>query len=92
MVARVDLTEAAWRAALHQTLVDTGWARWSTAGEVAEWIDELVAIDLRSAAQMAPGTILGRLAYNEPDGTIQDMFLDRSALRSRESPRGESNS
>ena len=77
------MTEAAWRAALHQTLVDTGWAQWSTADELAEWIDELVAIDLHSAAQLAPGTILGRLAYNEPDGSIQDMLLDRSALRSR---------
>lgn len=83
MVVQVDMTEAEWRAALHQTLVDTGWAELMAADEVAELIDELVAIDLHSAAQLAPGTILGRLAYNEPDGTIQDMFLDRSALRSR---------
>jgi hypothetical protein len=82
MVVQIDMTEEEWRAALHQTLVDTGWAELMTADEVAELIDELVEIDLRSAAQLAPGTILGRLAYNEPDGSTQDTLLDRSALRS----------
>lgn len=81
MVVQLDMTEAEWRAALHQTLVDTGWAEAMAADEVADLIDELVEIDLHSAAQLAPGTILGRLAYNEPDGTTQDMFLDRTALR-----------
>lgn len=82
MVVQVDMIESEWRAAVHQTLVDTGWAELMAADEVAELIDELVTIDLHSAAQLTPGTILGRLAYNEPDGTTQDMFLDRSALRS----------
>lgn len=83
MVVPVDMTEAQWRAALHQTLVDTGWATWMATGEVAALIDELVAIDLHSVARLPAGTILGRLAYNEPDGTTQDMFLDRTALRSQ---------
>ena len=92
MVVQVDMTEAEWRAALHQTLVDTGWVELMTADEVAELIDELVEIDLRSAAQLPVGTVLGRRAYYEPDGTIDDMFLDRSMFRSSWSPRGESNS
>lgn len=83
MVVPVNMTEAQWRAALHQTLVDTGWATWMAAGEVAALIDELVAVDLHSVAQLPAGTILGRLAYNEPDGTTQDMFVDRTALRSQ---------
>lgn len=81
MVVQLDMTEAQWRAALRQTLVDTGWAGAMAADEVEELLDELVMIDLCSAAQMAPGTILGRRAYNQPDGTTQDMFLDRTALR-----------
>jgi hypothetical protein len=89
MVAEADMTEAGWRAALHQTLVDTGWAELMVADELAELIDELVAIDLHSAAQLAPGTVLGRLAFNEPDGTIQDMFLDRSQFMSGESSSGQ---
>ena len=80
MVAEADITEDEWRASMYQTLVDTGWAEWLTADELAEWIDELVVLELHSAAQLVAGTVLGRLAYNEPDGTIHDMFLDRSAL------------
>ncbi len=91
MVVEADMTEAEWRGLLYQTLVDTGWAEWMPADDLAEWVDELVDIDLRTAAQLAPGTVLGRLAYNEPDGTTQDMFLDRSALAGEQSPRSESN-
>ena len=86
-VVAADLTEAGWRAALHQTLVDTGWAGMIAVDEVAVLIDELVRIDLYSAARLATGTILGRLAYNEPDGATQDMLLDRSMFRPDSSPR-----
>ncbi len=92
MVVERDMTEAEWRAELHRTLVDTGWAKWTPADELAEWIDELVQLDLRSAAQIPVGTVLGRLAFHEPDGSLHDMFLDRTALMNDQSPRGESNS
>jgi len=79
MVVESALTELAWRAALHQTLVDTGWAEWMPAGDLAELIDELVSFDLGAAADLTPGTVLGRLAYNEPSGSMTDTLLDRSA-------------
>jgi len=79
MVVESTMTEDQWRAALHQTLVDTGWAEHMPADDLAEVIDWLAAHDLRAAAALPVGTVLGRLAYNDLTGNTFDTLLLRSA-------------
>ena len=77
MVVASDLTEAAWRARLHQTLLDTGWAEAMPADELAGFIDELVSFDLGAAAKLRPGSIVGRVAEYGPDDSLSDRLLLR---------------
>ncbi len=83
MVVASDLTEAEWRARLHQTLLDTGWATAMLADDLAGFIDELVAFDLGAAAKLPPGSIVGRIAQHQPD----DSLLDHLLLRGVGTPR-----
>lgn len=76
MVVTSDLTEQQWRARLHQTLADTGWASMDP-DDLAGLIDELVEFDLGAARDLPAGSIIGRLAYNEADGSTTDRLLLR---------------
>ena len=78
MVVASELTESEWRSRLHQTLFDTGWATAMEPGELAEFIDELVEFDLGAAARLPVGAIVGRIAYNRPDGSTSDRLLLRA--------------
>ena len=77
MVVASDLTEAQWRARLHQTLLDTGWAEAMPADDLAGFIDELASFDLGAAAKLRPGSIVGRLAVLGSDDSLSDRLLLR---------------
>lgn len=77
MVIESTMTENQWRAALHQTLVDTGWAEYMPAEDLAGVIDEVAALDLYAAAALPVGAVLGRLAYNDRSGNTSDTLLLR---------------
>jgi len=78
MVVESNLTEDEWRAALHQTLVDTGWAEWMPADDLAGLIDEVTEFDLGAAAALPVGTVLGRRAFNDRAGVTSDTLLFRA--------------
>ena len=78
MVVASELTESEWRSQLRQTLFDTGWATAMEPSELAEFVDELVEFDLGAAAKLPAGTIVGRIAYNRPDGSTSDRLLLRA--------------
>jgi hypothetical protein len=77
-----DMTEAQWRAQMHDVLFATGWGEWLSSNDLADIIDELVFFDLESIQALAPGTVLGRRAWNMSDGLVHD------ELRIRYSPTG----
>lgn len=72
-VAALDMTELDWRAQLFQTLCDTGWASMMSADEVATHVDELVEHDLGAAERLPVGLIVGRRAWNDSRGTVDNL-------------------
>lgn len=75
VVAERDMTELDWRAELFQTLSDTGWAKGMSADELGELVDDLVEHDLRSAAELPVGLIVGRRASNDRNGTTDRLMF-----------------
>ena len=73
MVAERDMTELEWRAQLFQTLNETGWASLMSAADLAHLVDELVECDLGTAARLPVGVVLGRRAWNDPRGTVDNL-------------------
>jgi hypothetical protein len=76
MVVDADLSELEWRAHLFRTLCDTGWASAMSATDLADVVDDLVEHDLRAAAALPVGLIVGRRAWNSRGATI-DHLTDR---------------
>ncbi len=77
MVVEVDMTREEWRAALYETLVDTGWAGAMDDDDVADFIDEVTEMDLDEIQGLPTGQVLGRLAYNDQRRITRDTLLVR---------------
>lgn len=60
---------------MFQTLSVTGWAKRMSADELAELVDDLVEHDLRSAAELPVGLIVGRRAWNDRNGTTDRLMF-----------------
>lgn len=75
MVVERDMTELEWRAELYETLFDTGWADAMDADSLAEYIDDLVGHDLGAAAELTAGMVIGRRAWNDAHGTLDQLTL-----------------
>ena len=73
MVAAVDMTELEWRAELYQTLCDTGWSSRMSATDLAELVDQLVEHDLVAANRLPVGLVVGRRAWNDARGTVDNL-------------------
>lgn len=83
-VDAVDMTELTWRAQLYQTLCDTGWSSMMKANELAELVDELAARDLAAADKLPVGLVVGRRAWNDKLGTVDNlMYRGVSALHTQ---------
>lgn len=80
MVVEMDINEHGWRRAVLQSLDDGGWSKYLSPSDCAEIIDEWVYMDLHSIRPLAPGTILGRRAWLNPDGSQEDCFLLRRSM------------
>jgi hypothetical protein len=73
MVVERDLTELAWRSQLFEALHSTGWADAMDADDLAEFIDDLVEHDFRAAAELTVGMVIGRRAWNDARGTVDQL-------------------
>ncbi len=76
IVVEANITELEWRAQLFKTLCDTGWASAMSATDLTEVVDDLVEHDLRTAAALPVGRVVGRRAYNSRGATV-DHLTDR---------------
>ena len=80
MVVDRDITEAEWRRIVHDSLHATGWAERMLPDELADYIDAITELDLRSVADLAVGTVLGRRAWNNECGcTVDELRVRREA-------------
>ena len=77
MVIEVDMTETTWRAAVHTTLFDTGWATHMASDELADVIDAMAAADLHALEDLPAGTVVGRRAWNDARGDVVDEMVIR---------------
>lgn len=73
MVVERDITEEQWRAELVATLDATGWGPAMSAEELARFVDDLVDHDLRSAAKLPVGAVLGRRAWKRGRNTVDNL-------------------
>jgi hypothetical protein len=85
MVAARDITELEWRAQLFQTLSDTGWAAAMTATDLAQLVDALVETDLGAADRLPIGVVIGRRAWNDARGTVDNLTYRGVVTESRRS-------
>jgi hypothetical protein len=74
MVVERDMTELDWRVQVFQTLCDTGWAAAMNSTDLAALVDELVEHDLRAAGALPVGTVVGRRAWNDRRGTVDNLL------------------
>ena len=74
MVVERDMTELDWRAQLFQTLCDTGSATAMNSTDLAALVDELVEHDLSAAGELPVGTVVGRRAWNDRRGTVDNLL------------------
>jgi hypothetical protein len=81
IVAERTISESEWRSALLLSLNAAGWGQLMSAGELARFVDDVVAHDLVSAAELPTGTIVGRRAWNEGDEIVDHLYT-RSAPNS----------
>jgi hypothetical protein len=79
-VAEVAMTEMEWRGRLFQSLCDNGWGSMMSAGDLAEWVDELVEDDLHTAAKLPVGLVIGRRAWNDAQGRTIDNLTYRGMV------------
>jgi hypothetical protein len=79
MVVERDMTELEWRAQLFQTLGDTGWASMMDAHDLAQLVDALVDADLGAADRLPVGVVIGRRAWNDARGTVDNLTLRGAA-------------
>jgi len=77
LVSERDMTETDWRAAVHTTLYDTGWAVHMASTELADLIDAMAARDLHALGELAVGTVVGRRAWNDDSGEVVDDIVVR---------------
>jgi hypothetical protein len=87
VVAELDIDEVEWRGRLFQTLCDSGWGSAMGATELAQLVEECVEQDLRPAAQLPIGTVVGRRAWNDSRGTNDSLlYRGMATVSAAESP------
>ncbi len=75
MVVELEMTELDWRTRLFQTLNDTGWGEAMNATDLAQLVDDLVEHDLGAAGKLPVGLIVGRRAWNDAHGTVDQLMF-----------------
>lgn len=77
MVVERDMSEADWRAALHDTLQRSGWADHATPEALADDIDDIAEQELEELEDLPVGTVIGRRAWTEGDRIFDHILVRR---------------